>query len=88
MTQSHLNSADRMPRQADVISATVAESAELALENNTAARQQLIELIWESLLCVHEKHTHILMCQGTGKGKVIVRAGMLLNDNSSLFLFA
>lgn len=47
-----------MPRQADVISATLAESAELALENNTTARQQLIELIWESRLCVREKHTH------------------------------
>jgi len=47
-----------MPRQADVISTTLAESAELALETNTTARQKLIELIWESLLCVREKHTH------------------------------
>jgi len=81
-----------MPRQADVISTTLAESAELALETNTTARQKLIELIWESLLCVREKHTrthiHTLMCQGAWKGKVIVRAGMLLNDDSSLSLFA
>lgn len=76
-----------MPGQADVISATVAESAELALENNTTARQQLIELIWESLLCVREKHTHTHVSGGWER-KVIVRAGMLLNDDSSLFLFA
>lgn len=75
-----------MPGPADVISVTVAESAELTLYNNTAARKQLIELIWESLLWVRQ--TAASYANTLTFSKVNVRAGMLLNNHLSLPLFA